>query len=1130
MKCPRCQHDNLPAAKFCQECATPLPRPCTNCGSQLPPSAKFCPECAHPAGAVATSPARFPTPESYTPRHLAEKILTSKAALEGERKQVTVLFADLKGSMELLADRDPEEARKLLDPVLERMMEAVHRYEGTVNQVMGDGIMALFGAPVAHEDHAVRACYAALRMQETVKRYAEEVHRAQGIPLQIRVGLNSGEVVVRSIGSDLHMDYTAVGQTTHLAARMEQMAMPGSILIPPETLSFAEGYVMVKSLGSMPVKGLAAPVEVYEVVGATTVRSRLQATAARGLTPFVGRDTEIDQLRQALELAKGGRGQVVAVVGEPGVGKSRLFWEFTHSHRTQDWLIVESSSVSYGKATAFLPLIDLLRTYFQIEARDDLRKVREKVTGKVLSLDRALEPSVPALHWLLDVPVEDPHWQRLDPPRRRQQTLDGIKRLLLRESQVQPLLVLFEDLHWIDEETQALLDSLVESLPTARLLLLVNYRPEYQHAWAGNPYYRQLRIDLLHPESAEELLEALLGADPGLAVLKRLLIERTEGNPFFLEESVRTLVETKALVGERGGYRLAKATQSLQIPATAQAILAGRIDRLSPEDKRLLQAASAIGKDVPFALLRAIAEAPEEGLRSGLSHLQAGEFLYEARLFPDLEYTFKHALIHEVAYGSLLHERRRALHAAIVAAIERLHAGRLDEHVEPLADHARRGELWEKAFGYLRQAGIKAAERSAHREAVPHFERALAVLQHLPETQESREAAIDLRFACRSSLLPLGELDRILNHLREAEALAQGLADQRRLAWVSTYMTIHFSMIAQNEQGLASGQRAVALAAAVGDTPLHVVASNYLGQAEYRAGEYRLAASRLRWSVASLTGDLVRERLGQAALPAVYSRTLLASSLAELGEFSEGTARAHEAIQIAEALDHPFSLGLAFHGAGRLHLSKGNVQKAIAVLERGYDVCRARVVEYWRPVICASLGLAYATDGRSAEAFPLLEQTLERLTSAQMKIYRSLLLTSLGDTYLLAGRTDEANQRAEEGLRVSCDQGERGMQAQANRLLGEIGLHRDPLDVGGAEHRYQQALALATDLGMRPLVAHCHLGLGKLYRRTGDRPKAEEHLTTAAVMYREMDMRFWLEQAETEMASHTPIVGQPDGP
>jgi class 3 adenylate cyclase len=382
MQCPRCQQEAPSDAEFCPECGAKLVVPCAQCGTPNAPNHKFCKKCGESLVSVeGQAKIRLRSAHSYTPKHLAEKILTSKAALEGERKQVTVLFADLRGSMELLADRDPEEARKLLDPVLERMMEAVHRYEGTVNQVMGDGIMALFGAPLAHEDHAVRACYAALRMQETVKRYAEGVFRSYGVPVQIRVGLNSGEVVVRSIGSDLHMDYTAVGQTTHLAARMEQLASPGSILLTPATLTLVEGFVAVKALGPVPVKGLADPVEVYEVTGAGPARTRLQASARRGLTRFVGRDAELEQLRRAQELAGDGHGQVAALVGEAGVGKSRLVYEFTHSHRLHGWFVLESASVSYGKATSYLPVIDLLKGYFKIQDRDDLREIREKVTG-----------------------------------------------------------------------------------------------------------------------------------------------------------------------------------------------------------------------------------------------------------------------------------------------------------------------------------------------------------------------------------------------------------------------------------------------------------------------------------------------------------------------------------------------------------------------------------------------------------------------------------------------------------------------------------------------------------------------------------------------------------------------------
>jgi class 3 adenylate cyclase len=636
-----------------------------------------------------------------------------------------VLFADLKGSTELIRDLDPEQAQALLDPALHAMMEAVHRYEGTVNQVLGDGIMALFGAPLAHEDHAVRACYAALAMQDTMQRYAEEVRRTQGLLVQMRVGLNSGDVVVRAIGNDLHMDYSAVGQTTHLAARMEQLAASGRILLTAATLRLAEGLVQVTALGPVPVKGLVEPVEVYELAGASVIRQRLQASAGRGLTRFVGRQPELTTLQQTLAHAGLGRGQVVAIVGEAGVGKSRLVYEFVHAHDMQGWRVLESASVSYGKATPYFPIIDLLWRYCAVDHRDDTRTVRAKVTGQVLTLDAALQDTIPALLALLEALPEDSPFRTLDPPQRRQRTLEALKRVLLRESQVQPLVLVFEDLHWIDAETQALLNSLVESLPTARMLLLVNYRPDYQHAWGSKTYYSQLRLDPLAPESAEALLQALLGDDPSLVPLTPVLIARTEGNPFFLEESVRTLVETQVLVGERGAYRLAQTLPSIQVPATVQAVLAARIDRLPPAEKHLLQAAAVIGKDVPAALLQATAAVPWEAVQRSLAHLQAAEFLYETRLFPELEYTFKHALTQEVAYNAVLLERRRGVHERAAQALEGLFAERLSEHYNALAHHYSRSGNTAKAVDYLHRAGQQAVERSAYGDATSHLTAAL---------------------------------------------------------------------------------------------------------------------------------------------------------------------------------------------------------------------------------------------------------------------------------------------------------------------------------------------------------------------------------------------------------------------
>jgi class 3 adenylate cyclase/tetratricopeptide (TPR) repeat protein len=1117
MTYPRCTFENPPAMAFCGRCGVRLAAVCPSCGYANPEGFAFCGKCgtrvaeAH-APPLPGSPA-FTSPQSYIPKHLAEKILTSKSALEGERKQVTVLFADLKGSMELLADRDPEDARKLLDPVLERMMEAVHRYEGTVNQVMGDGIMALFGAPVAHEDHAVRACYAALRMQESVSHHAEELRRSLGLDVQIRVGLNSGEVVVRSIGSDLHVDYSAVGQTTHLAGRLEQLARPGATLITADTLKLAEGHIKVNAMGRVPIKGLGHPVEVFELVGGGIARRRFEAAAARGLTPFVGRRAEVDILASALDRARAGHGQIVAPVGEPGVGKSRLFWEFTHSHRTQGCLVLEAGAVPYGKASPYLPVIDLLKGYFQIDDRDDARRVREKVTGKLLTLDRILESTVPMLLALLDVPVDDPEWQALDPPERRLRTLAGIKRILLRESQVQPLVVVIEDLHWIDTETQAFLDSLVESLPTTRIMLLVNFRPEYEHDWGRKSYYTRLRLDPLPPESAEELLGVLLGDDSALRPLKQLLIDRTEGNPFFLEESARTLVETSVLAGERGHYGLAKPVEDIQVPATVQVVLTARIDRLPPEEKRLLQSASVIGKDVPFALLQAVADLADADLRRGLASLQAAEFLYEARFFPDVEYTFKHALTHEVAYGGLLHERRRALHARVVEVIERLWPDRLAEHAERLAHHAMRGEAWDRALFHARQAGAKAASRSLHREAVAYFEQALAAVDHLPESRERVTQAIDLRLDLRNSLHPLAEHERIVENLATAERLAIGLADSSRQARVLGYLSMHFGVVGPPARALEHAERALLLARQTGSTDLTLEMRLRVGIAHMYLDQRRTITI-LRELISNLDDELAaRHRFG-LMFTAPGARGILAQSLAAIGDFREAVAVGAEAVRIAEALDHRYSLAFVCRVVGTVHALRGDLARALPLFTRGLELCRAVGARFLLPALAAQVGLARAHEGRMVEAEALLDEAVDQAPGDYETVWAKVVVSA---GYQLAGRLQRAAEVAATALTQARERGEAGNAAWASHVLGGVAAASSPPAAATAEHHYGAALAGAKSLGLKPLVAHCHLGLGELYRRTGDHAKAHEHLTAATTMYREMDMRFWLERAEAEM-------------
>jgi class 3 adenylate cyclase/tetratricopeptide (TPR) repeat protein len=1099
VQCSRCGHENRAGAKFCEQCASPLARRCRQCGAELSLTARFCPECAHPTGVATASPAtsRSASPDSYTPRYLAERILNSRAALEGERKHVTVLFADMKGSMELLADRDPEEARQILDPVLSLMMDAVHRYEGTVNQVLGDGIMAIFGAPVAHEDHAVRACYAALTMLSAVGRANDDLRRHHGVEVQIRVGLNSGEVVVRSIGNDLHMEYSAVGQTTHLAARMEQLATPGTVRLTVDTARLAEGFVRLDSLGALSVKGLAGPVEMFELAGAATSRGRLQAAVARGLTPFVGRQSEMAYLETAVRTAAGGLGQLVAIVGEPGVGKSRLYWEFTHSPRTSGWVVLESSSVSYGKATAWGPLIDLLHRYFGIEESDDARRIREKVAGKLLTLDESLRPSVTPIAALLGLPVDDARWQKLEPRERRQETLDAVKRVILREAQLAPVLLVFEDLHWIDAETQAFLDALVPSAASARLLILVNYRPEYVHGWTNQRHYAQLRIGALGPDVAGALLDELLGIDASVTSLKAILIERTEGNPFFLEESVRSLVETGHLTGRRGAYRLARPAEGMAVPATVRAVLDARIDRLSADDKRLLQCAAVIGKDVPFKLLEAVAGQSSQDLHAALNRLATAELLLEARLFPELELSFRHAITHEVTYASLLTERRRELHGAVLDALLRGISPQ-SEPLPQLAHHAYRAGRWDEALEFLRRVAAMSMNRSANEEAASCLERAVEALTHSSKSPERDALEIDARLELRAALFRLGRHADITPHLARAQLLAETLDDAGRLARIHADWATHYGALGDDPRFEVSALSALESARKVGDTALELTATFHLAQLYARTAQYARAAGLTQRLVDA--GDAVTSGdhgLGSPQL--VVARLWLLWCLAELGRFEEGLQRAQALVR---DVTEPFERLTSQLGLGLLHLRQGHVPEAIATLETALPLCRTPSLAVWFPAVASPLGYAYALNGRTGDGLALLQQAVEATT--QRGAVHPLRMAHLAEAHLLAGDADTARDLAHRAIDAARSRGERAHEAYALRVLGcSTQSHRD------AESMLQHAVELADALEMHPLATQARLDLAARYAKQGKRRESE---TTAAAATRLLDalgMRDW---------------------
>jgi tetratricopeptide (TPR) repeat protein len=775
--------------------------------------------------------------------------------------------------------------------------------------------------------------------------------------------------------------------------------------------------------------------------------------------------------------------------------------------------------VAYGQAIPYRPITDLLKAYFRLDDHDRAPAIRDKVTAALLALDVALPPMLPALLTLLDVPVEDPHWQALGPPQRRQRLLDAVKRLILRASQAQPLLLVVENLHWIDTETQACLDSLVESLPTAHLLLLVTYRPEYHHGWGHKTYYTQLRLDPLPREPMQALLAALLGDEGSLAPLKQRVLVRTQGNPFFVEESVQSLIETGGVVGEPGVYRLGTPSQTLQVPVTVQAVLAARIDRLPAEARHLLQTVAVIGTEVPLSLLQAVAELAEERLHRGLAQLQTAEFLYETWRLPERAYTFKHGLTQEVAYGSLVQSRRRAMHARIVKALEALAGDRLDDHVELLAQHARRGEVWDKALIYGRQAGDKAQARSAYREAVVCYEQALAALEHLPDSRAAIEQAIDLRLGLRAALAALGDAPGLmLDHLHCAETLAQGLNDRLRLGRVYADMSATFWVAGDVDRAITYGQSAMILATALGHVGLQAWAHLSLGQIYYDMGDYPQAVESLQRNMATHQGELRYERFGAIGSVSATSRAWLSYCHAECGAFTEGLAMAEEGLRVAETVHDPFSQVEACYGVSVVYRRQGDIPRAIPMLERAVGLCQEWHIPLFLPRYTAALGLTYALDGRVAVGLALVERGMEQAVVRGRPRGMALVATWLSEAYLLADRLEEARQRAAQAFDLARQHQQRGTQAWALWLLGESMARQAFPEIEPAASDYHQALALADELGMRPLQAHCNLGLGTLYVKLGQREPARTALSAAIDLYRTMEMTSWLTRAEAVLA------------
>ena len=1070
MRCAKCGSDNRDSRKFCGECGAPLNARCPSCGAENEPTEKFCGDCGVARSAkLQADSAKAPAIKPPSPQiHVKPEQPDAAGVIDGERKTVTALFADIKGSTELMEDLDPEEARTIIDPALKLMIEAVRRYDGYVVQSTGDGIFALFGAPVAYEDHPQRALYAALRLQEELKRYSAKVVADGSTPIQGRVGINTGEVVVRSITTGAgQVEYTPIGHTTNLASRMQTAAPVGSIAVSEKTRRLCEGYFILKPLGPTRVKGVSEPINVYEVTGLGPLRTRLQRSAGRGLTKFVGREREMEALKHAADLAKGGRGQIVAAMAEPGVGKSRLFFEFKareggaqraastgRDAGPTNWMVLETVSVSHGKASALLPVIDLLHGYFDVKAEDDSRKRREKVNGKVLTLDRSLEDTIPYLFALLGVVEDDDRLAQMDAQVRKRRTLDAIKRILLCESLSQPLMVEFEDLHWIDDETQALLNLLADSIGTAKILLLVNYRPEYSHQWNSKTYYTQLRLDPLGRESAEEMLSSLIGDGKDLIPLKRLIIEKTEGTPFFMEETVDMLLDEGALVRD-GTVKLVRSLNQLKIPPTVQDILASRIDRLPPDARDLLQTLALIGMEFAVGLVQRVVPKSEDELDRMLQALQLAEFIYEQPAAGEREYIFKHALTHDVAYNSLLTERRRLLHERTAQAIEALYHEGLEDYYADLAHHYCSSNNAEKAAQYLRLAGEQAVDRGACEQAAANVPLALRLIERLPDGVDRLQAELGVRLMegrIVSVLYGMASTERLNTFQRVCE-LSEELGDDSSL--IRGLFNIGFAYANRGEalRAQEAADRCLGLAEQNQNREMLPRVHVLLARCAYTAGDWIQASSLLSEPM---------ERFGSAYpgiaagfipinlwsfVPALYAFVQLA-----LGRPDEALKLSDESLRRARQLKHPYTLAWALAFAAILHSQRREPEAVRSLAEAAIALAE----EHGLPERMAEgrlfRGWAMAELGQTQQALAELE-AVSPSTSIRIEIMLS--------TYVRVGRAEQALALLDENLARFEQTGAHVYEPQLYQLKSQAILMRDSSATAAAEECLRKAIEIA---------------------------------------------------------------------
>lgn len=1117
MKCRKCQFDNPEGAKFCDECGNRLEAICPQCQKLNPPGSKFCNECGHDLRKPTEAPAiDYDQPESYTPKFLSDKILANKSSIEGERKFITVLFADVTNFTAISEKLDPEEVHQLMDGCFKILMDQIHKYEGTINQFTGDGVMALFGAPIAHEDHAQRACYAALAIQKALGGYRDELRNEFGIDFSMRVGLNSGPVVVGSIGDDLRMDYTAVGDTTNLASRMEAMAKPGRIMVSRNTYKVVRDFFEFEPLGRIQVKGKEETLEAYELIKASEVETRIEAAVAKGLTRFVGRKKEMETLKEAFEKAKSGSGQAIAIVGEAGVGKSRLILELKDMLPKGDYTYLEGRCLHFGGSMAYLPILDILRSHFDIKEGDREYLIKKKMEEKVSQLDAELKVAIPPFHELLSLKVDDEAYLKLEPKQKRERTFEAVRGLLIRESQDKPLILVVEDLPWIDKTSEEFLDYLIGWLTNTRILLILLYRPEYTHQWGSKSFYIKIGVDQLSTNSSAELVQSILEGGEVVPELMELILSKAGGNPLFMEEFTHSLIENGSIERKGHQYVLSREVSYIQIPDTIQGIIAARMDRLEENLKRTMQVASVIGRDFAFRILQTITGMREE-LKSYLINLQRLEFIYEKGLFPELEYIFKHALIQEVAYTSLLLKRRKQIHGQIGIAIEQIYPERLEEFYEMLAYHYSKSDDSGKAYQYLKLSGQKAMRNFSTWEAFRFFKEALQVLKKKPETEENLKEQLDVLRLLTIPVRFLGYPQDSLQILQEGERLSKEIGDEKSLAIFYSRMGNYYTVKGRKlVLGIKYSEKSFQNAEKVHDIELMARAGWDLCSSYAISGQY-LKLTDVAPKVIALLEKTRKEHESFGTGLNVYS--VLYSfygvyMLYYLGNLEEAKPLFEKGLRFASKINDRTSLGLIEYNYGMSFLIRGDGK---SVIEHFQNAIRySEEVKYILILGLAwtGLGWGYHLLGNSKTARRYAEKGLKIQRDAGVRFWLSLHFLLLGMVHFDSGDLKNAQDCIEEALRLSQSNHEKEWEGYSNIWLGRILGKSEKSPAGKGEEYILQGIKMSDELKLKPYCAQGYLFLGELYADRGQREKTLANLKKAEGMFQEMGMDYWLARTQ----------------